>query len=186
MAPVWCGDRTNFYLRLLDSLLGIKATSVSIKNTHTFPLVNIGNRRFIFDPYDPFIILDSLKLKIIDYDEALKYCLKNNPIKIQRTKRSYGNANELISNDFTNDVLDCSKNERQDFAQKLKNYFIINKSTFLKNINKCSFEGYNKKGVIYNSNLKDDRYIIQLENNLKNLPMNLNHFKKYYFGIDCK
>jgi hypothetical protein len=186
LVPVWCGDRTSFYVRLLDSLLGIKATTISIKNVHTFPLVNIGNRRFIFDPYDPFVVFDSLKLRVVDYDEAQENSLNNYSITIQRTKRLYGEANELVSNDLANDILAVSKNEKQNFSQKLKEYLIMNQSFFLKNIEKCSFERYNKKGIIYNSNLKDDRYIIQLENNLKNLPMNLNHFKKYYFGIECK
>jgi hypothetical protein len=186
LVPVWCGDRTSFYIRLLDTLLEIKATTISIKNVHTFPLVNIGNRRFIFDPYDPFVIFDSLKSKVLDYDEAFKYCLKNNSINIIRTKKTFGFSNELVSNDLTKEILAVSNNEKQDFSQKLKKYLIVNQSSFLKNIRKCSFEMYNKKGIIYHSNLKDDRYIIQLENNLKNLPMNLNHFKKYYFGIDCK
>jgi hypothetical protein len=186
LVPVWCGDRTSFYVRLLDSLLGIKANTISIKNIHTFPLVNIGNRRFIFDPYDPFVIFDSLKMRVMDYDEAMKYTLNNCSITIQRTKRACGEANELVSNDLTKDILAVSNNEKQDFSQNLKKYLILNQSSFLKNIKKCSFEIYNKKGTIYQSNLKDDRYIIKLENNLKNIPMNLNHFKKYYFGIDCK
>ncbi len=186
LVPVWCGDRTSFYVRLLDSLLGIKATTISIKEVHTFPLVNIGNRRFIFDPYDPFIIFDTLKLRVMDYDEALKNCLNNNSIIVLRTKRTFGVSNELVSNDLTRDILAASNNEKQDFSRKLTKYLIKNQLYFLKNINKCSFERYNKKGIIYNSNLKEDRYIIKLENNLINLPMNLNHFKKYYFGIRCK
>jgi hypothetical protein len=186
LAPVWCGDRTSFYVRLLDSLLGIKATSVSIKNVHTFPLVNIGNRRFIVDPYDPFIILDSLKLKIIDYDESLKYCLKGQRLQVIRTKKIFGFPNELVSNDLTKEILAVSKNENQDFSQKIMLYFTKNKVNFLKRINTCSFENYNKKGLVYNSNLKYDRFIIHFINNLNSLPMKMNHFKKFYFGIDCK
>jgi hypothetical protein len=186
LAPVWCGDRTSFYIRLLDSLLGIKATTISIKNVHTFPIVNIGNRRFVFDPSDPFIILDSLKLKIIDYDESLKYCLKGQRFQVIRTKKIFGFPNELVSNDLTNEILAVSKNENQDISQKIMLYFTKNKVNFLKRINTCSFENYNKKGLVYNSNLKYDRFIIHFINNLNNFPMKMNHFKKFYFGIDCK
>jgi hypothetical protein len=186
LVPVWCGDRTSFYIRLLDSLLGIKATSVSIKNIHTFPLVNIGNRRFIFDPYDPFVVFDSLKSRVLDYDEALKYCLKNNSINIIRTKKTFGFSNELVSNDLTRDILAVSNNEKQDFSQKLMFYFKKNKDVFLKRFNKCTFEKHAKNGVIYHSNLKDDKFVFQLIDKLNNLPMNVNRFKKYYFGIDCK
>lgn len=187
LAPVWCGDRTSFYIRLLDHLLGIKATAISIKDVHTFPIVNIGKRRFIFDPYDPFIIFDSLTMKVMDYDEAFKNCLNESRLKILRTKRSsYGFPNELISNKLTNDILAVSKNEKQDISQKLMIYLTKNKAFFLSHINTCSYETYNKIGTIYQLNLKEDRYIIQLENNLNNVPMSLNRFKKYYFGIDCK
>lgn len=186
LVPVWCGDRTSFYIRLLDSLLGIKANSVSIKNIHTFPLVNIGNRRFIFDPYDPFVVFDSLKSRVLDYDEASEYFLSNNPIKIQRTKRTFGVSNELVSNDLAKDILAVSKNEKQDFSQKLIFYFKKNKAVFLKRFNKCTFEMHAKNGVIYQSNLKEDKFILHLSDKLNNLPMNTNRFKKYYYGIDCK
>jgi hypothetical protein len=166
--------------------LGIKATTISIKDVHTYPLVNIGNKRFIFDPFDPFIILDSLKLKIIDYDESLKHCLKGKMLQVIRTKKIFGFPNELVSVDLAKDILAVSKNENQDFSQKLMLYFTKNKVNFLKRINTCSFENYNKKGLVYNSNLKEDRFIIHFFNNLNNFPMKMNHFKKFYFGIDCK
>ena len=186
LVPVWCGDRTTFYIRLLDHLLGIKAAAISIKNIHTFPIVNIGKRRFIFDPYDPFIIFDSLTMTVMDYDEAFKYYLNDSPLKILRTKRSYGFPNELISNKLTNNILGLSKHEKQDISQKLKIYLIKNKANFLRRVNACTFETYNKSGIIYQANLKEDRYIIHLENNLNNIPMNVNRFNKYYFGKDCK
>jgi hypothetical protein len=186
LVPVWCGDRTSFYIRLLDSLLGIKATSVSIKNVHTFPLVNIGNKRFVFDPYDPFVIFDSLKMRVMDYDEALKYFLNNNSINIIRTKKTFGVSNELVSNDLAKDILAISKNEKQDISQKLIFYFKKNKAVFLKRFNKCTFDLHNKNGKIYLTNLKEDKFILHLSDKLNNLPMNTNRFKKYYYGIDCK
>lgn len=186
LVPVWCGDRTTFYIRLLDHLLGIKAAAISIENIHTFPIVNIGKRRFIFDPYDPFIIFDSLTMTVMDYDEAFKYYLNDSPLKILRTKRSYGFPNELISNKLTNNILGFSKHEKQDISQKLKIYLIKNKANFLSRVNACVFETYSKSGIIYQTNLKEDRYIIHLENNLNNIPMNVNRFNKYYFGKDCK
>jgi hypothetical protein len=171
---------------LLDTLLGIKATTISIKNVHTFPLVNIGNRRFIFDPYDPFIIFDSIKSGVLDYNEALKYCLNNNSINIIRTKKTFGVSNELVSNDLAKDILAVSKNEKQDFSQKIIFYFKKNKAIFLKRFNKCTFDLHNKNGIIYQTNLKEDKFILHLIDKLNNLPMNTYIFKKYYFGIDCK
>jgi len=186
LVPVWCGDRTSFYIRLLDTLLEIKATTISIKNVHTFPLVNIGDRRFIFDPYDPFVIFDSLKSKVLDYDEAFKNCLNNNSIVIYRTKRTFGFPNELVSNELTNDILTSSINLKNNFSQKLMDYFSINKAIFSKRFNNCTFETHAKNGVIYPSNLKEDKFVLHLFDKLNNLPMNVKRFKKYYFGIDCK
>ena len=184
--PLWCGDRTSFYIRLLDYLLGIKATEISIQNVHTFPIVNIGNKRFIFDPYDPFIVFDSSLTRIIDYDELVGKGLENNSLTVLRTKKTFGFANELVSNDLAYAVLCHKSNNSIDFSEKLRNYINANKAILLQDVNKCSFETIDRKWVIYLTNLKYDKYIIRVIDNLNNAPMNLNHFRKYYLDINCK
>jgi hypothetical protein len=186
LLPVWCGDRTTFFIRLLDSLLSIKAKAISIKNIHTFPLVSIGQRRFIFDPYDPFIIFDSSLSEILDYDQVQKLVLKKDAYKVTRTKRLFGFANELISQQLAFDILNVPNKKVSDFSQKLDYYLFINKSNLFKGIEMCSFETFNRTGMIHPCNLKNDKYVISLVDNLNNKPMNLNHFKKYYLGINCK
>lgn len=186
LAPVLCGDRAGFYIRLLDSLLGIKATSISIKNVHTFPLVTIGNRRFILDPYDPFIIFDTSLSNILDYDQLQKLILKNDTYKVMRTKRIFGFPNELISQQLASDILSISNNKETDFSQKLSYYLSLNKANLLQGIDMCSFETFNKIGVIHPCNLVNDKYVISMVDKFNNRPMNLNHFKKYYLAISCK
>jgi hypothetical protein len=186
LQPLWCGDRTTFYIRLLDYLLGIKATEVSIQNVHTFPIVNIGDKRFIFDPYDPFIVFDSSLTRIIDYDELLENAKKNNNLTVLRTKKTFGFANELVSNDLAFAVLCHQNKNNNDFSKKLRNYIHANKAKLLQGVNKCSFETIDRKWIIYPANLKYDKYVIRVIDNLNNAPMNLNHFRKYYLDINCK
>ncbi len=186
LVPVWCGDRTTFFIRLLDSLLSLKASVISIKDVHTFPLVSIGQRRFIFDPYDPFIIFDTSLSTIIDYDQVQKLVLNNDSYKVMRTKRIFGFSNELISQRLASDVLKSSNKQVTDFSQKLSYFLLLNKASLLQGIESCSFETFNRTGIIHPSNLKNDKYIISMVDNLNNRPMNLNHFKKYYLGINCK
>lgn len=92
---VYCGDRTDFYCRLVDSLLQMKTTAVSIAGVHTFPLVRIGSKDYIIDPYDPFVLSDSSTGRVISYSGVLNPNIKR--VHVTRTKHLFGDTRELIS-----------------------------------------------------------------------------------------
>ncbi len=92
---VYCGDRTDFYCRLVDSLLKLKTITVNINGVHTFPLVRIGQKDYIIDPHDPFVLSDSSTGRVISYSGVMNPDVKR--VHVTRTKRTFGDSRELIS-----------------------------------------------------------------------------------------
>lgn len=95
---VYCGNRTDFYCRLADSLLQLKTEIISIDGIHTFPLSIINGQRYLIDPYDPFTVFNSENGMVLDYDMMQKTLpLK---VKVIRSTRIFGCSRELISIPF--------------------------------------------------------------------------------------
>ena len=93
---VFCGERTTFYNRLIENLLKLKTKKASIEGVHTFPIIIIGGKDYIIDPYDPFVAVDTISKTVLDYDLIVKKQYKSlQPI---RTKRMFGSSRMLISN----------------------------------------------------------------------------------------
>jgi hypothetical protein len=92
---VFCGQRTIFYNRLIERLLKLKTKQVSIKGVHTFPIVIIGGKDYIIDPYDPFVAIDTLEKTVLDYNSIIEKHYKS--LKPIRTKRIFGSSRMLIS-----------------------------------------------------------------------------------------
>ncbi|RKS99665.1 hypothetical protein [Flavobacterium sp. 123] len=92
---VFCGERTTFYNRLIEKLLKLKTKQASVEGVHTFPIIIIGGKDYIIDPYDPFVAVDTLSKTVLDYDLIVKKQYKSlQPI---RTKRMFGSSRMLIS-----------------------------------------------------------------------------------------
>lgn len=95
---VFCGERTKFYNRLINKLVTLKTRETSIKGIHTFPIIKIGNKEYIIDPYDPFVAIDTLERTVLDYNSILKKQYKS--LKPIRTNRTFGPSRMLISSKF--------------------------------------------------------------------------------------
>ena len=92
---VFCGERTTFYNRLIEKLLRLKTRQTSVQGVHTFPIIIIGGKDYIIDPYDPFVAVDTLNKAVLDYNLILKKQYKS--LKPIRTKRIFGSSRMLIS-----------------------------------------------------------------------------------------
>jgi hypothetical protein len=99
---VFCGQRTIFYNRLIAKLLKLKTKEVSIKGIHTFPIVIIGGKDYSIDPYDPFVVIDTLEKNILDYNSILEKHYK--ALKPIRTKRIFGSSRMLISRKLYDEI----------------------------------------------------------------------------------
>ena len=92
---VFCGERTTFYNRLIEKLLKLKTKQASVEGVHTFPIIIIGGKDYIIDPYDPFVTVDTISKTVLDYNLIVKKQYKS--LKPIRTKRMFGSSRMLIS-----------------------------------------------------------------------------------------
>ena len=92
-----CGMKTSFFISVIDSLLGLKVRDIAITGVHTFPLVTIGGKRYIIDPFNPYVFINSNSNKILGFDE-MKNQLKN--LKSISTRRKFGKTRFLVSDTF--------------------------------------------------------------------------------------
>jgi hypothetical protein len=96
----YCAERTEFFLHLADSLLGVSGAEASISGRHSYPIVFIKNDRgdnlfFVVDPYDPFIVCDKSNGTLLDIATIIED--KNSQFNLYRTKRHFGKSELLIS-----------------------------------------------------------------------------------------
>lgn len=118
----YCTERTNFYLRLVDTLLGLKGQCISVQQVHTFPVVQIAGNSYIIDPYDPFVIYDATTKTIAPYSITQNTRQIHNAIPI-RTKRLFGNTRQLLSHKFVNKLkAESTTGCQQCTCQLLQNY----------------------------------------------------------------
>lgn len=181
LMALWCGDRTNMFVRLVDSLFQLKTQIISIKPIHTFPTVEIGNNYYIIDPYDPSILFNSESNKVISYKELLA---KTEKPKAIRTKRTFGNAGELISSKFYAVLKQQYKNH--NIVNLIEQYLNDNTPHLITYIDSCSFEPFNTIKTIYPIQSPTNKFVIYP--NHYNLPQEItsSRFNKYYLGKDCK
>lgn len=183
-ASVYCAERTNFYLRLVDTLLNIKGREVFVQDIHTFPVLEIGKGSFIVDPYDPFVIVDSSETWLVDY-QSLIDGFEKNYFKPKRTARMFGGSRQLLSLPFINMLkqtfpdTDCICCLVKMYLEKNKKYL----HTFVRpcfDINLLVVQNVQK--------LTNNRYPYSLGMSGRvdgNLTTHLD-VVRYYVGIDCK
>lgn len=90
-----CGYRTDFFTKLIPAFGYSQYFIVSVPGKHTYPVVNVGTTEspfwIIADPYDPFIVKDSLGA-VMDVFKLLH--VKEGTIL--RTKRNFGPSLALM------------------------------------------------------------------------------------------
>lgn len=178
---IWCGDRNIFYLNLLKKTVGVDGYLVSLNNIHSYPIIFLKTGVYIIDSYDPFIVFGENN-KVVNFSSIVNGA---NDYYILRTKRYFGFPNYLISNNLVNQINSYSINNFP-IEKKVELFINGNKESFLKQVDKCSYEIFNKKGILRKTDCEINPYAIQLIENRISKPLSLNRFKKYYLGINCK
>ena len=174
-----CGPRTIFYKKLVDKLLKIPVRDTSIVNIHTYPIVEIGGRDYIVDPYEPFIFLNQKNNKILTYQELSKGVGK---INFRKSKRSFGTTHSLISN-YLNERLIIYEG---DLKYKLISFIQADIVDSNKKIPDCYLPIFEKSPNVYPVNNEYNLLAIEVSNQ-RNMGTILNQMTFYnsYFGISC-
>jgi hypothetical protein len=184
---LFCAQRTSFYLRLVNNLLKVKGYSVTIPNgVHVFPVLKLQSGEYIVDPYDPFVICDSDKKWIVDYQRLLRSKSDDN-FKPVRTRRLYGNTRQLFSLTYVNMLKDSYKDRYKDcFCCTIKEYLKENRSFLMSKLKSC-FD-------IPDQPLFQNTHIIPNSHNIYSIDMigrvdgPLTTYKdiiRYYIGLHC-
>ncbi len=179
---VYCIERTSFYLRLVDTLLNIKGTSIASK-VHTFPVLNLKTGRYIIDPYDPFVIADSTGIFVIDYETLLAEKINKN-FRPERTKRIFGNTRELISNSFVSE-LKIKYNNSACLCCMLESYLEENKNYILSFLRPCfNAPAHNFLNIEIIDN-KQNAYALEMTGIVDGHLDSHEDIVRYYAGVEC-
>ncbi|MES2690357.1 MAG: hypothetical protein V4658_08140 [Bacteroidota bacterium] len=119
-----CDGRTNYFIKLVDTLLGIKAYPVSVKSIHTFPLVVIGGSKYLVDPGNPAVLIDGGHNSIIDFDRFVNRDYKT--LSLLPTGRIFGNSKDLVTHFLYAKIAGDQKNTQKEFAAVLDDYVMKN------------------------------------------------------------
>ncbi len=182
--PTWCGDRSAFYIKLLDSLLHIKATEVSIPGIHTYPIITIENNQYIIDPYDLFVAIDTIKGEVVDYESLKNKIYKS--LVIYDVKHEFGKCVELISDSLYNNLLLKYGQTDTAICALISTYFktegtaLLNQSTICK-----PYTPINNTFEICAVNSPQSGYAITSEFKFNSTKHHLPNFFRQYFGYKC-
>lgn len=182
---VWCGDRSNLFTRLADSILHLKSEIISIEKIHSFPVVTIAQKKYIIDPYDPFVLFNQDKNKIIDYE-----FYKSNPDSINlsaiRTKRNFGTSGELVSKSLYKMMQINYNVEGADIGLLIRNYLKTNLQFFSSFNDTCKSEPFVTERKVYPVYSKTNAFVLHSPKNALPHEIKKTRLHKYYLGIDCK
>jgi len=182
--PVWCGDRTSFFISLIDSFLHLKSESISIQNIHTYPIVNIDEKYYIFDPSDLFIARDITSNKILDYQDLRNSQFHN--ICIYDVKPRFAKFAEFISKRFIEDVRIKFQDNKSNVSTLVCNYL----NTESKNLIPTNLVITNRKypffGTIKATTNTSNPYVILSDRPIYSLKNHSFNFYRIYFGIATK
>ncbi|HRG87895.1 MAG TPA: hypothetical protein PLW44_02680 [Chitinophagales bacterium] len=183
----YCTERTNFYLRLVDTLLGLKGQSVSVQQVHTFPVVQIAGNSYIIDPYDPFVIYDTTTKTIAPYSITQNNRQIHNTIPI-RTKRLFGNTRLLLSDSFIKKLKAESKTKcGQCTCELLQNYLAKQSDTIKTYIRPC-FQAPEPPlftTIKHTPTGGPNAYAIEMHGRVDGQLSSCTDIIRYYSGIDC-
>ncbi len=185
LMAVWCGDRSNLFVRLIDSLLKLPTAVISIERIHTFPIVKIAGKNYIIDPYDPFVLFDEQLKHIVDY-EVFKINPDSINTKAIRTSRNFGNAGELVSKQLYELMQKKYGGKNYDIGKMIESYLKTNRS-FLSTFNDtCKSEPFIMKRKVLPVLSKTNAFVLYSPKNALPHEIKKTRIHKYYLGIDCK
>lgn len=180
---VWCADRAQLYKQLAKQLFNLPIRIINNTPTHVFSLVQIANKWYIIDPFDPFLLLAKGQTELLDY-ESLKHSkrLQQQQIVALRTKHSFGNTAELISQRFYDFLQKSDPIQKQAIAVLLLNYLRVNKDQLFAQADCCTYENAYKLYEIYPVKSSQNAFLLR-----SSVPGALprKRLLKMYFGISC-
>lgn len=183
VSPVWCGDRTTFFIKLADSLLHIKATQVSVPGIHTYPLITIGQKQFIFDPYDLFVPMDTIDHMILDYQAIKSEAYRS--ICVYDVKPEFGKRKELVSDRFIN-MLRSEYGKEKPVCALLENYFNVNGKQLLEQSTICKRFRLHRNLIEVHPVVSDDcSYVLTSDVKIGSTKHDIPNFYRQYFGRSC-
>jgi hypothetical protein len=178
---VFCNERSIFFCRLLEKLTGLKSQIISIQNKHTFPLVFIKNRRFLIDPYDPFITCNDSN-ELIDFYTLIKnQSQKVHPV---RTPRVFGASRQLVSQRFVNEALN-GETKLANIPNAIASYISLNREKLIKHTPVCYVPDTNKC-VLYPVMNKKNCYAFSLTGRIDGRLEFGTDIYKFYTNFSCK
>lgn len=178
---IWCGDRAAFYKRLSDSLLHTPIELVSIKNVHTYPLITIEGKRYIVDPFDLFIAIDTLTNRVLDYETIKNKTYKN--ICIKDVKQLFGKHTTLISTKLWQTIQLEHKIKKSTVCESINSYVKKNSSTMLKKANLPGNVVFVQQHVYIQTTPKGNySFALKSESKLGSIKYSIPNFYRQYFG----
>lgn len=173
-----CGTYSTYYKYLLDSLLGLSSSVLSIEKLHTFPVITIGTKEYLIDPSDPFVLLNSDKSSMLSFDE-LKVA---NSLFIFRSRRVFGNSQILVSRELVNHLNLSDSSFCFSFSDKLNDYLEYNNSFIQEILKRRNSFYYETDYSVFPLDSKYFSYKIDNTIGILSCKLNLKSLQSIYLG----
>jgi hypothetical protein len=173
-----CGIRTNFYMHLLNELLGLKSQQVSIEGIHTFPIVSIKESYYLIDPSEPIIFIHKTNNRVVTYDKIMEQL---DSITFYNSSRNFGNTHMIVSNRYRNSIQHLEGNFRSQFLIDVKN----NKKLLERKVG-CFTTSFESKVAVHD--IVNEINALAIEFKFRNFGniISKRSIKRNYFGKKCK
>jgi hypothetical protein len=173
-----CGVRTYLYKQLVKEHLKLPVRDTSIEGIHTYPIVIIAEREYLFDPSEPMIFCAEKGRKILEYSQ-----LRNREdVMIFKSPRSFGPTHFLFSDKFLLEINPFGESLKKQIAQ----YLISKRKLLLEKAPKCFVANFQKKWNVSYTKSKNNKLAIALETRNIGMVLSNANWKETYFGEDCE
>lgn len=178
---IWCGDRASFYKRLADSLLNASVEIISIKNIHTYPVVSIKGKRYIIDPFDIFIAIDTISDIVLDYQTLKNKTYKS--ICIKDVKHVFGSPTTLVSKTLWQNVQVSNGSNERSICESINSYLHTKSATMLKEVDlPGEIVLLQQHAEIQPTKNPNYHFAIKSKSKIGSIKYNIPNFYRQYFG----
>jgi hypothetical protein len=170
-----CLDMAYIFKVYLLKYLNLNCRIINLENIHTFPVVEIGEKEYIIDPYWLKIQLNAKSLEVL----SLEKLDANELILLKNFKSEFSKRYALISDSLINQFVGLDEN----FNLKLKAY-ISNKISSKNYSNSCYKKVLEQKWEIAKN---ESVVLLSLQQQQQfGTEMQSNTFKHLYLGAPCE
>ncbi|MFT6947993.1 MAG: hypothetical protein ACJARP_002426 [Vicingaceae bacterium] len=180
-----CGVRTYLYKQLVKEHLKLPVRDTSIEGIHTYPIVTIAEREYLFDPSEPMIFCAEKGRKILEYTQLRNredVMIFKSPRSFGPTPRSFGPTHFLFSDKFLLEINPFGESLKKQIAQ----YLIRNRKLLLEKVPKSFVANFQKKWNVSYTKSKNNKLAIALETRNVGMLLTPQNMKETYFGTGCK